>query len=110
MPLDRYQRWIAEGLRNSDGSQTGLAAALRLTQPRISEIISGKRKVKATEIPLAANYLGIPPPDTGDIQKLFDELPPDLQAEALGYLEYLKTRKTPAPQTPRTPRPRFMHK
>lgn len=57
------------------------------------------------------------PRSEGYVQQLFDELPPEVQAEALKYLEflrreYLETRETTAPQSPLAPRPRprLMHK
>jgi SOS-response transcriptional repressor LexA len=101
--LDRYQRWIAEGLKQPNKSQTGLAAALRVSQPRISEIISGKRKVKATEIPRAANYLGIPPPDIS--AELFEvgEIPVIGEVAAGLWMEVTDTPEEPLEMLPFLP-------
>jgi transcriptional regulator with XRE-family HTH domain len=54
--------WIREGLKRPGKSQTGLAAALGRDKSAVSNIVKGKRQVKAHEIPLIADYLGLPPP------------------------------------------------
>jgi plasmid maintenance system antidote protein VapI len=55
--------WLASGLDKKRGkTQAGLADVLGLEQPRISEILNGKRRLQATEIPKIAEYIGRAPP------------------------------------------------
>jgi transcriptional regulator with XRE-family HTH domain len=55
--------WVASGLDSKRGkTQTGLADALGVSQPRISEILNGKRRLQATEVPKIAEYIGRFPP------------------------------------------------
>jgi SOS-response transcriptional repressor LexA len=104
MSLDRYQRWIAEGLKRPNKSQMGLAAALGITQPRVSEIIRGKRKVKSTEIPQAASYLGMPPPDQL-APELFEvgEIPVIGEVAAGLWMEVADTSEEPLEMLPFVP-------
>jgi hypothetical protein len=62
MPEDAYVEWLREGLR-SPKTQTGLARALGIAQPQISRILAYDRKIKLSEIPKIATYLGSQPPD-----------------------------------------------
>jgi plasmid maintenance system antidote protein VapI len=54
--------WLAAGLDRKGKTQAGLADALSLSQPRISEILNGKRRIQATEVPKIAKYIGQSPP------------------------------------------------
>lgn len=64
MALDVYQQWVADGLKAAGKSQTGLAKHLGMSGPSlVSNIVTGKRQVKTTEIRAIAEYLGTPPPD-----------------------------------------------
>jgi transcriptional regulator with XRE-family HTH domain len=54
--------WVAAGLEKQGKSQTELAKYLGVSQPRISEILKGKRRIQAAEIPKIAEYTGDPPP------------------------------------------------
>lgn len=54
--------WIILGLNKPGKSNTGLARALGIEQPRIVEIKKGDRQVKATELPKIARYLEEPIP------------------------------------------------
>ena len=55
--------WLAAGLDKKRGkTQDGLAKALGISQPRISEILNGKRRIQLTEIPKIAEYIEQPPP------------------------------------------------
>jgi plasmid maintenance system antidote protein VapI len=55
--------WLAAGLDRRKGrTQAGLADVLGLSQPRISEILKGKRRIQAIEVPKIAKYIGQSPP------------------------------------------------
>ena len=55
--------WLAAGLDKKRGkTQEGLAKALGISQPRVSEILNRKRQIKLTELPKIAEYLGQSPP------------------------------------------------
>lgn len=51
--------WIECGLRRPGKSRAGLAAALGLPTPRVTEILGGRRRVQLEELPRIAEYLGI---------------------------------------------------
>jgi transcriptional regulator with XRE-family HTH domain len=60
---DQLLAWLASGLDRKRGkTQAGLAEFLGVTQPRISEILAGKRRIQAAEIPKIAQYIERPPP------------------------------------------------
>lgn len=55
--------WVAAGLDKRRGkTQDGLAKALGVSQPRISEILNRKRRIQVDEIPKIAEYIEQPPP------------------------------------------------
>jgi transcriptional regulator with XRE-family HTH domain len=54
--------WLAAGLDKRGKTQGGLAKVLGLSQPRISEILKGKRRIQATELPKIAEYIEQSPP------------------------------------------------
>lgn len=78
--------WIREGLSDPRKSRSGLARAIAKHPSTVTKILAGERLVKATEIPLIANYLGTPPPlsderpDEPNVRRLSD--PPDLPADS----------------------------
>jgi plasmid maintenance system antidote protein VapI len=53
----RRREWIAEHLKQIGKTQAGLASQLGISRPAVNEIISGKRKVQATEIDPMADFL-----------------------------------------------------
>ena len=53
------RRWIESRLADIGRGKTELAAALGVAPSRVSEIISGSRTVKVTEIPPLARFLGM---------------------------------------------------
>lgn len=57
-----FLSWLSAGLEKRGKTQDGLAKALGLSQPRISEILRGKRRLQLTEIPKIAEYIEQPPP------------------------------------------------
>lgn len=58
--------WIVEGLRKPGKSRSGLANALGRQPSMVTDLLKGKRELKASEIPIVAEYLGIIPPAVGD--------------------------------------------
>jgi transcriptional regulator with XRE-family HTH domain len=55
--------WLAAGLDKKRGkTQTGLADALGVSQPRISEMLNRKRRFQIDEIAKIAEYIEQPPP------------------------------------------------
>jgi hypothetical protein len=56
------QEWVRKGLLKKGKTNTGLAKALGLEQPRIPEIKDGRRRVQAAELPVIASYLEEPVP------------------------------------------------
>lgn len=54
--------WLAAGLDKRGKTQDGLAKVLGVSQPRISEILKGKRRIQATELPKIAEYIEQSPP------------------------------------------------
>lgn len=55
--------WILKGLENPDKTRAGLAKALRRNPAVITNMLSGKRQIKANEIEPIARYLGVDPPE-----------------------------------------------
>lgn len=55
--MDR--RWISDRIDEIGSSQRAVAKALKLPQPRISEIIAGKREIKLSEVAPLAQALGL---------------------------------------------------
>lgn len=52
--------WIEKRLNVIGRTKAGLAAALGVSRPRVSEIVNGKRKVQEEEIAKLARYLQLP--------------------------------------------------
>lgn len=62
---ERYLDWIRTTLKavKSQGkNQTGLAQHMGIAHVQVSRLLSRQRSLKATEIPIIAEYLGVPPP------------------------------------------------
>lgn len=60
--IDPLVAWMIKGLQKQGKTQTGLAQALKIAQPRIVEIKAGKRRIHSHEIPKIAEYIEEPPP------------------------------------------------
>lgn len=56
------KQWVDKGLLKKGKTSVGLAEALGLAQPRVSEMRKGERRVQAAELPIIADYLGEPIP------------------------------------------------
>lgn len=54
--------WIAQGLKKAGKSRKGLAEALGRFPSAITDLLAGKRRLKADEIAVIAAYLDIDPP------------------------------------------------
>lgn len=54
--------WIREGLKKDGKTQSGLAKALGRHPSAITDMLQGGRRLKADEIPVIAEYLGVAPP------------------------------------------------
>lgn len=81
--------WIRQGLKEPGKSQKGLAEALHITQPQVSRLLTGHRRLKADEIDVIANYLGVKPPTAPPEKIVFPE---DNYTAALLAVEYLRSR------------------
>lgn len=69
--LEPLNQWVVDALKSSGITNTALAHALGIDQSRVAEIKSGKRMVKAAEVPIIARETGVPPPSNflPDIEK-----------------------------------------
>lgn len=54
-----YKRWLKEGLEKPGKTQTGLSEALNVDQSAVSRMLSGKRQIRAEELPRISKYLEI---------------------------------------------------
>lgn len=63
---DRFIEWIREGLKQPGKTQVGIANALGIAHPQITQMLKGKRRIKVDEIPKIAAYLDIPAPSIGE--------------------------------------------
>lgn len=62
---ERYLEWIRGALKSlkAEGkNQSGLAKHMGIAHVQISHLLAGKRSLKVSEIPVIAEYLGVPPP------------------------------------------------
>jgi plasmid maintenance system antidote protein VapI len=82
--------WLAAGLDRKRGkTQAGLADVLGLSQPRISEILKGKRRLQATEVPKIAEYIGRSPPSEWlKIDLSQSDNQPDPSAKSRGEIRF----------------------
>lgn len=91
-PIDNgaLRAWLATGLDRKRGkTQAGLANVLGLSQPRISEILRGKRRLQATEVPKIAEYIGRSPPSEWlKISLTPDQNQPDPPAKSKGEIRF----------------------
>jgi phage repressor protein C with HTH and peptisase S24 domain len=62
MQDDRFTAWVREGLDKSGKTQIGLAKHLGIAHPQITQLLKGKRRIKADELDKIAAYLGSKPP------------------------------------------------
>lgn len=56
---DRAAEWIRDALTSTGKSQKGLAVALGISQPQVSRLVAGKRRLQAAEIPLLESYFNL---------------------------------------------------
>ena len=61
--LHPLNRWVVHALASSKMSNTKLARKLGIDQSRVAEMKSGKRRVKAEEIPIIARETGVSLPE-----------------------------------------------
>jgi transcriptional regulator with XRE-family HTH domain len=54
--------WIRKALRETGKTRSGLARALGRSPSAVTDLLNGKRRLKAEEIPLIVEYLGVDPP------------------------------------------------
>jgi transcriptional regulator with XRE-family HTH domain len=54
--------WIRRALVETGKTQSGLARALGRSPSAITDLLNGRRRLKAEEIPLIVDYLGVDPP------------------------------------------------
>src|ERR1700721_3072642 len=54
--------WIREGLRQTRKTRSGLAKALGRSPSAVTDLLNGTRRLRAEEIAVAAEYLGVEPP------------------------------------------------
>jgi transcriptional regulator with XRE-family HTH domain len=60
--MDDVLDWIRRGLEQPGKTQAGLARALGRSPSAINNLLRGRRRLRADEIPKIARYLGMPPP------------------------------------------------
>lgn len=83
-------RWIANGLSKPGKTQKGLADALGISAPAVSNMLRGKRRVRVDEVPKIAAYLGVEPPVNVGDQPF--RLPDDDSEAAVLVVEYVLER------------------
>ena len=54
--------WIREGLRQTRKTRSGLAKALGRSPSAVTDLLNGTRRLRAEEIAIAVEYLGVEPP------------------------------------------------
>ena len=54
--------WIREGLKQTRKTRSGLAKALGRSPSAVTDLLNGTRRLRAEEIAIAAEYLGVEPP------------------------------------------------
>ncbi len=54
--------WIRAGLKHTGKTRSGLAKALGRSPSAVTDLLNGHRRLRADEIPIVAEYLGIEPP------------------------------------------------
>ena len=61
---DMLAEWLRTGLDKPGKTNTGLAAVLGLPQSRVAEMKAGRRKIKASELNVIAEYIEEPIPSS----------------------------------------------
>ena len=54
--------WIRQGLKHTGKTRSGLARALGRSPSAVTDLLNGHRRLRADEIAIVAEYLGIEPP------------------------------------------------
>ena len=54
--------WIRQGLKDTRKTRTGLAQALGRSPSAVTDLLNGTRRLRADEIAIVSEYLGIEPP------------------------------------------------
>jgi transcriptional regulator with XRE-family HTH domain len=54
--------WIREGLKEKRKTRSGLAKALGRSPSAVTDLLNGSRRLRAEEIAVVADYLGVEPP------------------------------------------------
>src|SRR6185437_8857811 len=54
--------WIREGLKEKRKTRSGLAKALGRSPSAVTDLLNGSRRLRAEEIAIVAEYLGVDPP------------------------------------------------
>jgi len=54
--------WIRQALKETGKTRSGLAKALGRSPSAVTDLLNGSRRLRADEIALAADYLGVEPP------------------------------------------------
>ncbi len=54
--------WIREGLKEKRKTRSGLAQALGRSPSAVTDLLNGSRRLRADEIAVVADYLGVEPP------------------------------------------------
>ena len=54
--------WIRAGLKHTGKTRSGLARALGRSPSAVTDLLNGHRRLRADEIAIVAEYLGIEPP------------------------------------------------
>ena len=54
--------WIRAGLKHTGKTRSGLAKALGRSPSAVTDLLNGHRRLRADEIAIVAEYLGIEPP------------------------------------------------
>ena len=54
--------WIREGLQEKHKTRSGLAQALGRSPSAVTDLLNGSRRLRAEEIAIVADYLGVEPP------------------------------------------------
>lgn len=62
MAMANGRKWIKDGLEQAGKSQRDLAKRLKLSEPAVSLILAGKRKLSEAELYAVCKYLNIVPP------------------------------------------------
>ena len=80
-------KWIKAHLTGRHGEQAELAAHVRISQDKLAKILSGQRRVQATEIPLILSFFAGTQDGEGEVEPMDDgdhDLVPvyDVQASA----------------------------